>query len=617
MLFVDDKVQFGSFVGPVETLLSDIAWIRSVGRGEWEVGSVYGDRWYSDLDGFSFPDSPKKWGVRSRKAVSLNDLKEWRNADREMMPGGSPRLTLKDGSRILIQTPHLYFSPADTNNAAMLSAFACHAVTFEATEKGAVRSATAHFANAGKLSFRVKYGKDKLTVMDGFGVKRDILFGDIRLLEGYVPLRNAARRALLSRTNAPASDDAGPEQAASVVVVKHGNSTSLRSFDAGSVPLDVASTTMYLPQPLLQEVKVDEGLERVRVTTVYGDLLTCPAWPGLRAWMAGDLTASSGKGAHSALIAFQNLPVSIHGHTLKCFTIDGQVYVLISPDSSLQFLCLDGSRKGEVIDVSEIREAIPQKGSIQAKGLNGESLSLRPQESALEAVHPASGRRLSIRWDDIILVSSSSIPQQESQETVVTLDDKDDSPVGGGSSGQTGGDAKPLLRPGLEVIVVVTASGKTEVKDLKKRISTDGTLSLPLVGTVNAADKTTMELSRELEELYKEYFHSPRVDVDFTSDRAGDAVSPWGYVSVLGQVRQPGRISIPPTMDLSVSMAIQLAGGPGASPKLSDVKVSRRMDSGKMKTFTINLELVGSDGVMEEDLRLKPGDVVYVPERLF
>ncbi len=175
----------------------------------------------------------------------------------------------------------------------------------------------------------------------------------------------------------------------------------------------------------------------------------------------------------------------------------------------------------------------------------------------------------------------------------------------------------PQLRPGLVVKVIVSASGRPEVEEPARRVSAAGTITLPLVGTVKVSELTMEQLSVVLTVLYREYLHKPLVDVDFVVDESAGSVSPWGYVTVLGRVKEPGRINIPPTQDLSLSMAIQLAGGLSTSAKLTGIRISRENGKGKGKHFNVDLRAVGAKGNVKGDVCLQAGDVVYVPERVF
>ncbi len=183
--------------------------------------------------------------------------------------------------------------------------------------------------------------------------------------------------------------------------------------------------------------------------------------------------------------------------------------------------------------------------------------------------------------------------------------------------GKNGKEISALIKPGLVLNVQVIVSGVKEIDETAKRISEDARLTLPLVGSVTAKDLTITEFARYLNELYKEFFIDPQVIVEFAKGEAAEDLSPWGYVTVLGRVKQPGRVGIPPTRDLTLSSAIQKAGGLDTSAKETAIRITRQSLDGGVQTREVNLKAVGAQGQFGEDIRLQPDDVVYVPELIF
>ena len=177
--------------------------------------------------------------------------------------------------------------------------------------------------------------------------------------------------------------------------------------------------------------------------------------------------------------------------------------------------------------------------------------------------------------------------------------------------------AAPQLSPGLVVGVSVLVSGKKEIDEPAKRISNSGEISLPLIGNVHAGGLSLDDLATKLTKLYRVYFVEPQVVIEFVKDQNSDMVSPWGYVTVLGRVKNPGRVSIPPTQDMTISGAIQKAGGLDSSAKDSSIKVTRQLPGGGSAQYEVNLRSVGSRGRVHDDLILKPNDVIFDPEMVF
>lgn len=173
------------------------------------------------------------------------------------------------------------------------------------------------------------------------------------------------------------------------------------------------------------------------------------------------------------------------------------------------------------------------------------------------------------------------------------------------------------LRPGLVVNVTVLVAGKKQVEEVGRRVSETGTLSLPLLGALAVDGETLDSLTDRLTSGYREFFVAPQVIVDFVRDAQSDDVYPWGFVTVLGRVKRPGRVSIPPTRDLTLSGAIQQAGGFDTSAKDTAIQVTRRETDGHTATRQINLREVGVRGRLENDIPLMPDDLVYIPELVF
>lgn len=173
------------------------------------------------------------------------------------------------------------------------------------------------------------------------------------------------------------------------------------------------------------------------------------------------------------------------------------------------------------------------------------------------------------------------------------------------------------LRPGLVISVSVLVAGKKEIDEPAKRISDMGTIALPLLGTLSVKDVTLDDIIVWLTEAYKTYYVNPQVIVEFVRDNNAEGLSPWGYATVLGRVKNPGRYVIPATQDLTVSGAIQKAGGFSSSANISEIVVSRRTSDGKVETRSVDLKAMGAGGRLDEDLIVNADDVVFVPELKF
>ncbi len=176
----------------------------------------------------------------------------------------------------------------------------------------------------------------------------------------------------------------------------------------------------------------------------------------------------------------------------------------------------------------------------------------------------------------------------------------------------------PHLKPGFMLNIRALVDGDVEIDEKNKRISAEGDIILPLLGVVKVEGLSLATLSEKLYELYnKDYLVEPQIEVDFSAITGENAISPWGYVTVLGCVGDSGPVNIPPTQKLTVSQAIQQAGGFAPSAKQSAIRVTREGPDGKKQVINVDLRVVGSKGELSQDIVLRNGDVLFIPESIF
>jgi len=129
----------------------------------------------------------------------------------------------------------------------------------------------------------------------------------------------------------------------------------------------------------------------------------------------------------------------------------------------------------------------------------------------------------------------------------------------------------------------------------------DGMISLPLIGAVEVAGKTPEEVEVELQERFREFLSDPIVVIIVRGFNNAQ-------VSILGEVRNPGRFSL--QQRLTILDAIAAAGGFSDYADIDKVLVLRPDDTG-VQLMRVNVkDLV--DGKSSELLILLPGDIVYV-----
>ncbi len=143
----------------------------------------------------------------------------------------------------------------------------------------------------------------------------------------------------------------------------------------------------------------------------------------------------------------------------------------------------------------------------------------------------------------------------------------------------------------------------------KVRVSQNGTISFPLVGTIKVGGLSATQAESVISRRLKDYLVSPQVTI-FISEY-GDK-----KIFVLGEVRKPGSYDLPTESKLTVLEAISLAEGFTGIAAPDKTKVIRVAD-GQNQVFQIVVSDITRNGQKEKDIALEPNDVVYVPQSFF
>ncbi len=148
------------------------------------------------------------------------------------------------------------------------------------------------------------------------------------------------------------------------------------------------------------------------------------------------------------------------------------------------------------------------------------------------------------------------------------------------------------------------------------RIDAHGRINLPLLGELVIGGKTVVEAQTAIENAYKDgrYLRNPQVTVTVEEYAARE-------VSIQGQIRNPGRYTLPVESTFTVVELVTKAGGITDIGKGSAVTLTRILPDGSKKVFTIDVDSIirGKKDRKNDDstFLLQPGDIVYVPESLF
>ncbi|MFZ1868326.1 MAG: XrtA/PEP-CTERM system exopolysaccharide export protein [Steroidobacteraceae bacterium] len=163
-----------------------------------------------------------------------------------------------------------------------------------------------------------------------------------------------------------------------------------------------------------------------------------------------------------------------------------------------------------------------------------------------------------------------------------------------------------IIGPGDEIEVFVWQNADLSVN---VPVRPDGKISTPLDEDMVAVGKTPTQLAHDIEMKLSEYVRSPHVSVIIVKP---DSV--FSQVKVIGQVAHPQAIAY--RQGMTVLDAVLAVGG------LTDYAAGNRarivrMVNGQETDIKLRLNALVNSGDMSQNLPLKPGDVLVVPESRF
>jgi len=137
------------------------------------------------------------------------------------------------------------------------------------------------------------------------------------------------------------------------------------------------------------------------------------------------------------------------------------------------------------------------------------------------------------------------------------------------------------------------------------QLSGNGTISMPLIGSVKMAGLTTDQAAAAITAQLKDGFLvNPQVSVSIEARVRRT-------ITVLGQVQNSGVFELPADRRLTVVEAIGLAGG--ATRIANTRKITLKRSSGRPQLLSLNDITSGKSA----DIALRDGDVLSIPESLF
>ena len=147
--------------------------------------------------------------------------------------------------------------------------------------------------------------------------------------------------------------------------------------------------------------------------------------------------------------------------------------------------------------------------------------------------------------------------------------------------------------------------GNHELKSTH-RLNASGAISVQFIGSVAVAGKLVAAVEEDIRgRLSDGYLRDPVVSITLLEANSQ-------RVTIYGQVQKAG--TIPYAAGMTIVEAVAQAGGFAAMAKKNSVLVTRIVE-GKKVNYTVPVDAIGEGE--RPNFAMMPGDVVFVPERIF
>jgi polysaccharide biosynthesis/export protein len=164
--------------------------------------------------------------------------------------------------------------------------------------------------------------------------------------------------------------------------------------------------------------------------------------------------------------------------------------------------------------------------------------------------------------------------------------------------------------------IAVSVFDEPQLTGGNHRVDSRGMVDLPLIDPVRVYGLTITEAATAIENAYKDgrILRNPQVTV------LVEQYSPR-VVNVVGKVKFPARVELPPEEQWTIKDVITKCGGFDDTARGTGVRLTRIMPDGSAKTFTLDVQsaILGKDKASssaDAAFIVEPGDDIYVPEKI-
>ena len=218
----------------------------------------------------------------------------------------------------------------------------------------------------------------------------------------------------------------------------------------------------------------------------------------------------------------------------------------------------------------------------------------------------AERRRWMLGWLGLSLLLSFSVAAAAQEHHANSSEPANGASPAGSQDAQrpTPAERNPRYRISRDDVLALTFPLSPELNQ-KVTVQPDGFISLQNAGDVYVQGLTVRELVQAIKKAYDGILHDPIVDVDLV-----DFQKP--SFTVLGQVGKPGQYDL--RNDITVSQAIAVAGGFAPTAK-TQVFLYRAVSANWAEVRELKLKDLLNGKNISEDVHLRPGDMIFVPEK--
>ncbi len=182
---------------------------------------------------------------------------------------------------------------------------------------------------------------------------------------------------------------------------------------------------------------------------------------------------------------------------------------------------------------------------------------------------------------------------------------------GKAAQAKTAVDEGYVLKTGDRVKITVYPEDEY-VKGGEMVISTEGNITLPLIGKVGVGGKKVREAEASVREVIdKDYLVNPEVVIEVLAKGEKNKMS----LVLLGAVKKPGTYELEKgERKVTLLKLLSEAGGFSDVANIKRIKIVRN-ENGKKQVFDANAESIMSGN--SPDIELQSGDIVNVAESIF